>query len=755
MRTYGSSSRVSKNLKVKRATIDAPRKATLTSDVDALWNTAGEDASTGATSDLPMAERLRAKPRFSEFDVERLLDEIYDPNYKVMRDLRVDDRDLAEFPNFWDFTTSPNGLNASLFSRQLYVCLMLFHEICPVCSNPKYIKHIEDVPLKMKAKDFPEHFQLLEYGVCPKCKRTKNDLFSERLLNPYQELAGLAGQRVGKSLITAGAGAYLTHKMLKMQNPSQVYRVLNTTFVGTFVGLTYDAAYQQLWLPYKGFIEGSKWFNDYHDMLRFYGEQSGQELFTMGVTGLHYHHRGVLTYPSGPNKKTLRGKTRFFGAVDEMDFFNNDDEEGKDQVKMNGVEVYKSLNNSLLTVRAAWRRLVKGGNYNVPNAYQLNVSSPQSARGVLTETVARNQESRKVYCFHLATWEMNPNITRADLAQEFADNPEKAERDFGANPPVTDSPFMTDTNAVHDAFGKRPNAVTVEFEHVKTAMGATRRFGRIVGVRKPGVMPPTILSLDAGYSNNSFAATIVHREYRAADDKRFKMRLLAAAEVIPEKNVCTLDYSKIIEHTVYPLIKEFNVCAVFADRWNSLKPLHDIEHEFKIPAAQYSLRYRDFIVLRSYIEGGSVILPATEIDRTKVDKLLKPELTQYPRMFAGRPIDHLFLQMCTVKDTDRDVIKGARLTDDIWRAMCLGMHWLLDDEFCETYLKGEVVTRSTGGLGAVAGGQFTIDPRVTNSVGALSSMMVGMSASSLYQMSAAGSKRTPYVPEKAPSEELD
>jgi hypothetical protein len=203
---------------------------------------------------------LPTAPGATELDLVKTLDEIYDPHNRIMRDLRVDDRDLKEFPNFWAFTYSKQGLDAPLFSRQLYACLMLFHEICTTCSNPKYVKHIRDVPLELKAGNFPEHFQLMDHGVCPKCGKSKLDHFRAGTLNPYQELAGLAGQRVGKSLITAACSAYLTHKVLKLQDPSKVYGILNTTLVGTLVGLTYNAAYEQLWLPYKGFLESSPWF---------------------------------------------------------------------------------------------------------------------------------------------------------------------------------------------------------------------------------------------------------------------------------------------------------------------------------------------------------------------------------------------------------------------------------------------------------------------------------------------------------------
>lgn len=629
----------------------------------------------------------------------KTLDEIYDPRNRVLRDLKVDDRDMEEFPNFFEFATSKDGLDASLFSRQLYACLMVLAEICPTCSNQKYVKHIKDVPVGMDWSEFPHHFQLMNFGVCPKCGKSKRDHFRNRTLNPYQELAGLAGQRVGKSLIIAALTGYLTHKQLKLQNISKVYKVLNTTVVGTFVGLTYDAAFQQLWLPYSKFIQDSPWFRRYHELLKDMGERYGEELFKFG-TQLHYLHRGILVYPSGPNKKTLRGKTRFFGAVDEWDFFNSDTDGGEDQVKMNGNEIYKSLNNSLLTLRVGWKNAVKSGMYSVPNGYQFNVSSPQSISGVLTTHVAKNLESRKVYCFHLATWEMNPMIKKSDLSQEYSDDPEKADRDFGANPPLANSPFIADPNTVIAMQAERPNAVDYVYIQRRNKMGAVRRAAKITTTRLPTNVEPAIMSIDAGFSNNSFSMTLGNRRIMPNGERRVHFPVIV--EIIPEKGKNTLDYSKIAEFVMFPLIRTFNVQAVFADRWNSIKLLHDIETEFEIPAEQYSIKYRDFALVRSYMENGGLTIPRFESYK-EPGKILKPDMQNYPKMFDYRPIDHFFLQACTVKDTDRDVVKGTKLTDDSWRALCLGAVWLLDDEFCEEHLKGTITVRR-GGLGAVANG---------------------------------------------------
>ena len=671
-----------------------------------------------------------------ELDLVAELDQIYDPRHKIMRDLKVDDRDLPEAANFFEFCNSGRFIEAPLFSRQMYAMSTLFHEWCPHCSNKKYTAHIRDVPLNMSPEKYASNFVMLQHGVCPKCKRTKLDLFKEGSLNAYQELAGLAGQRVGKSFITAAGCVYLTHKQLKLQNPSKVYGILPTTLVGTFVGLTYAAAYEQLWLPFKNMVDSSPWFQELHHLLDDCGNRSGEEYYKNGQQTLHYLHRNLLAYPSGPNKKTLRGKTRMWSSIDEWDFFNSD-EEGEDQVKMNGIEIYKSLNNSLLTVRTGWRECIKRGQFGVPNGYQMNISSPMSARGVLTSTVDRNMGvSKRVYCFHLPTWEVNPKIKRSALIQEYTDDPVKAERDFGANPPVSDNPFLSDPGMVKDLVGKAPNWADIAFITKRSPSGSVRRAAKIAKLRTPAILPPASMAIDAGFSNNSFALSIGHR----LPTTKVAARVSTLVEIIPERAGVTLDYSAIYEFIIKPLIKGLNVQHVWADRWQSLKVLHDIEADFEIPAKQYSIKYRDFALVKSYLmDEGSVVLPRSETPANDLLGLLKVDLGQYPMSFKYRPVDHLYLQMCTVRDTNRDVIKADRLTDDLWRATALNLMWLMDTDWCAEYLRVHTTQRRDTPLGvATAGGGLhntMYNPlEATSNVGSLGGMY--MDLSKLYALAA-------------------
>ncbi len=79
--------------------------------------------------------------------------------------------------------------------------------------------------------------------------------------------------------------------------------------------------------------------------------------------------------------------------------------------------------------------------------------------------------------------------------------------------------------------------------------------------------------------------------------------------------------------------------------------------------------------------------------------------------------------------------------------------WLLDEDFCEKYLKEAVTNKMRGGLGAVSSGYGTTaingfgsqivggDPAVLLRVGATSGGIASGSLSSLYAIAAGGLRR--------------
>jgi len=629
-----------------------------------------------------------------ELDLINVLDTIVDPNTKMLRDLKIDDRDFAEFPNVYEFMMDKRGLHLRPFARQLWIHVVMFHEWCPECSDQKMMRDILNVPISMPPEEFPDHVKLLKYGKCPKCKRTKLDFFRSGKLKAYQELAALLGQRVGKStMLVAPAGTYLLHKYMKMPRPWEMYGLNPTTLFGTVVAQTYQAASDQLWLPIKTYIEGCTWFTEYHDMLKDVQDRKGEELFSFTTTQLYYKHRALMMYPSGPNRKTLRGKTRFFSATDEHDFF--DGEEDSEKIKMNGKEVRTSLNNSLANVRIEWRNVIGRGIVNAPGGYSMYVSSPDHAMGVLTQLVKAKAGSKTILALNLATWEIHPKLTRKAIIKAFDPDPMRLERDFGARPPLNNNPFVEDpdviTRMADEETGNRV-VIKLKSEMRKERLRIVPEIQRILA---PLRMRPTVLAVDAGYSNNSFAMAVLGPPLNP--NAGTKCVIHALIEVIPAKKAGTIDFNAVYENVFTPVIQQLNVKAMLADRWNSLKMLHDAAADFDIFVDQYSLKYQDFVFVRSYMESGALRMP--KFGMTDAQRM-NPDLTNYPACFAGYPVDHFFFQAITVRDLEKTVDKGLNLTDDLWRAVVLGARFVLDEEFAEKYLRGTMAKRAIGGIAA-------------------------------------------------------
>lgn len=277
-----------------------------------------EDMYSMATDDLslpPTTADVLDADKASKLEnglVDYLESVISDPN-PIPRDLKFDDSDFPEFPNFYEWCMSPEGANTPPFARQLAIGIHLFAEYCPraSCTHPRFL-NIDTVPYKITADRIPEFVTFLNFGVCPKCGARKSDLVKNGELALYDEFAGAIGQRGGKSAMFSLFAPYVIHKYLKMQNPNKFFGLMqNTIMSSTFVGLTFARAMSLLWTPILNVLRESVWFDGYHRHIESLGERYGVTSIVVKDTFVDYRHRRIRLYPSGPNKRTLRGDTRF------------------------------------------------------------------------------------------------------------------------------------------------------------------------------------------------------------------------------------------------------------------------------------------------------------------------------------------------------------------------------------------------------------------------------------------------------------
>ncbi len=617
-----------------------------------------------------------------DFDIKAMMDAATDPTTGTVRNLKIDDRDLHRAENFYDFSYSIIGKDANPpWARQMWTGLMLFGEICTACTKPKYLD-IDNIPKDFDSQFITELVTPLVNGVCPCCKRTKWDLIQNFNLRDYQQLVNVLGQRSGKSSSAAGYAVYMTHQYLKFPDLGSLARSdmqASTLLTGTFVSLNLAKAIGVLWTPYKKMIEASSWFKEYFKLLDFEKHRSnnGKDLYRASTMYMDIYHKNLRFYPTGPRSSTLRGDTRIFAALDELGLFplpKGDEEEDSESERANADEAHKSLLNSLATVQAIrWRLMKREGIQSVPPSILLNVSSPVAQRDKMMRLLRYSKTtegSKYVLGINLPTWEANPGMDRDTplIAAAYSENREKAERDFGANPPAVYSQFVPRV-AYETGVFVAPRQ-THRFTHLYDRPGQV--YGKVERIRT--VKWPSVVSLDAGHVNNSFILTGEHYDFDTGNTV-----VSTIIECIPIEGR-TINFNLFYLNVILPVCKDLNAVALLADQWQGIDILYRIEEDMgmnplgkvRCKAKQYSPRRRDFDTFTSMMQAKTLQFPA--IKEEDMQKVFDGNIVDYRNEMRDKPVEHLFLQLNTVMDmgTGKTPGKGDGYTDDIYRAAVLG-----------------------------------------------------------------------------------
>lgn len=484
---------------------------------------------------------------------------------------------------------------------------------------------------------------------------------------------GIINHNSGKSAQAASMGTYVTHRYLKFPRLADMTTAMqkSTELTGTFVSLTFSKAFSLLWTPYKNIIEDSQWYQDFHACLDVASEKYGLELYRKKDEFIKYYVKGLRIYPSGPKSQTLRGDTRFLAAIDELGLFplpTGNEEEDEKSERANSDEAHKSLSNSLATVQAVNEQLLAAG-LNPPPALLMGVSSPISMRDKVMRLLAdsRTDEGKKyILGINLPTWKVNPHMPRSNpmIAKAYASNPEKAERDFGANPPRVSQTFMKSTQVPFSLF-KHKNSHNLSYQYDEPGL----LYPKLQRVWTPKF--PSVVSLDAGHVNNSFSLTAGHFDF-----DRQKTVVSTVLEVMVH-DLRAIDFNLTYKHLILPILKDLNAVLLLADQWQSLDLLSRArEDRGKNPkgksrtiAVQHSPKRKSFDALAAMLSSGSIELPyLSQKDYDDVNT----NYIDYTTL-KDEPVKHLLLQMLTVRDPgpDKAPTKGEGFTDDMFRALVL------------------------------------------------------------------------------------
>ena len=478
----------------------------------------------------------------------------------------------------------------------------------------------------------------------------------------------------GKSSTSAVVASYVLHRYLmypmlaSMTNSMQA----STELVIIFCSLTYQKAYDVMWTPFKNVVDQSQWFKSYFALLDSYGQQYGKELYVNSKSILAFANKNIRCYPTGPTASRLRGNTSIMTLMDELGLFPLPDptrEVSEDDTnrRADSDEAYTSLLNSLATVGAAQKELIEHDHNDAPPCLMLSVSSPISRRDKVMRLLEESKTNPFIFGAQLATWEVNPYLDRDSplIASAFAANERRAMRDFGAVPTETSNPYFDD-NTLDLLFTGRPNSHVMRYMYQNEYVWGTIR-------QVNQYDQPTVIALDAGLVNNSFAVVAV-----GYDKDTQTTQTVCALEVMSVDNQ-VIDFQRVYSDIILPLAQALNCVLVVADRWNSVDHLHRIradrgERNGKpiTQGKQYSLKLRDFEAVKTMIQNKSVSAPKLNPELEK--KIKAGTIADYKKELIEHPIEHLALQFLTVTDMGKLCPgKADGYTDDILRAWVLAV----------------------------------------------------------------------------------
>ena len=631
---------------------------------------------------LPQAPKLLLPPeKTNSFDPEALAKKFVKDDFADDLFTLVDERDVPRAKNFLDWCINKKFLATIPWPKQIEFGTCLFSEYCPRCSDVDFLKKLH----KESISDIQDNVVFLEYGVCPKCKATQTEMMLSKELPEYNQIAVAAGQRIGKTAVTVMLLSYQVHRFLSIPDPIKYYGVLpSTEFTVTLLAITQEQAFRTLWTGLAGQIDNSPWFREYHSLLQTQAHKlSVPPFFSYSKTKLDYFHKRLGVETVGPDIRTRRGFTRVACVCDEFGWLDPkiSQENGKnDNVKTNSAEIYAALENSCDTVRkgATQLRHKKHKNFG-PTAMGLYISSPSASDDAIMRIVKASNTKPNICGYHLASWEIHPENTKENY---MADSTSKKsfDRDFGAVPGFGTDQFIELEEHVERTYAssKHQNCLkaTVTYHKEDSVEDApTTVFLRTTPQNKDKMIP-RILTLDAGHSQDSFAITL-----QSYDQNTNSVIVDGVLECIPERKSggesVPVNFPMMYEYTIKPIMESYNIVLVVADQWQSIDFLQRIQNQYRVSFQRYSLRYEEMLAIRSLIYDGRLKLPKPEHTLDEIRKTSE----QIIDFLQGSHVSKLAYQAVTVRLLGKKISKPVNGTDDLFRAMCLGIKFITDPHY--------------------------------------------------------------------------
>jgi len=429
---------------------------------------------------------------------------------------------------------------------------------------------------EIKALNDPVYFA--EHILTEKLWDKQKEILTE-FYNPnkkYRELVICAGMRSSKTYLASIICLFEAFKLLLMKDPAAHYGIskghkIFIINVATSEQQAKDTVFSQI----ESKLKNSKWFMDLKPQIRH------QEI--------RFPDKNLVIRSEHSNSASLVGKTAKCVVFDELSRFK--DTQGKNSAEA----VYESLSRAVQTFGEEGK--------------VISISSPLYQDELLMRLLKLSKKSPYILGYHLATWELNPNITRESLEHEFNKNPEAAMRDYGAIP-----------SSALEIYFKQPEKIDEAVDLLLKPIVFDGVLSSFVS-GKPNYS--YYLGGDPALKNDSFGLALVHKEgdtvicdlsYRLTPTK--------------EREISALE----VKNLILSITKQFNVQEAVFDTWHFPETLEEIANQ-GVKVSQSIVRKVHYDNLKELFYTGKIRIPQNEvlINELKNLELIKGNKVDHPK----------------------------------------------------------------------------------------------------------------------------
>ncbi len=520
---------------------------------------------------------------------------------------------LSKAKNIIDFVVSEQFLGIkTIYPFQFSVLVDFLEIVCPYCNNLG-----ENGTVGIMDRDRLFSLTLLENGICPKCQRTKLDLYKEGKIKFYNELIGAAGTKAGKTtLVGAMLAPYIFHQLLFIPFYREWIGLIPwVKLLMVFIATSREQVKRTAWDYFISVVKNSPWFSAYFKCLDEYCKNNKinkDEIYTISNTSINIKWLNLEVLCLHSNAFSIAGGTFVFCLIDEIARFE------RGSSKRSADEIYRVAKNNLVPVREGVMNAIETGNFinngDIIDGILAVVSAPLTEDDKLMRLIESAKKDQRRFVFHRSSFDINPNIRRNRMASDEEEDPDRFLRDFDAAPASAGVEFIGNIEIIKRLCEPISPVVDWGLERKFVGLIGNKQNVRIKIEIKNAIrdrMSAYFIHADPGRVNCSFGIVIGKLE---GDEKNYKIKIVNVIDISIPKSSGNIFYEidfESVKDFILNLANYILIAGVSYDRWNSVPHIQALR-DFGLDVDEASLKYEDYLSFRQDLFNQRILFPMPE-----------------------------------------------------------------------------------------------------------------------------------------------